>query len=112
MWYGMMGIILILFRYQKPPFLLVSFILLYCLSVLLMKFSLGNLFFDESHSRYLNEATLYDIVSYPIIESVQDYLRAVFNGGILRTLSYFILGYYFAKSGIIENLRDIKHIYI
>ena len=77
-----------------------------------MKFSLGNLIFGESHGRYLHEATLYDIISYPIIESVQDYLRSVFNGGILRTLSYFILGYYFAKSGIIENLRAIKHKYI
>ena len=47
MWYGIMGIILIIFRYQNPRILIVSFILFYLLSILLMKFSLGYLIFGE-----------------------------------------------------------------
>ena len=107
MWYGLMGIMLICFRYMKTSTIFVSYIACFLLSILLRKFQIGNFLFGElGNDKYLSINSLEEIVSYPIIDSIIDYLRIVLNGGIFGTLSYFIIGYYIARKGIIENIKE------
>ena len=105
MWYGIMGIFLVLFRHLKPRYLFLSFCLLAFFTVYLKKISIGEFLFNPKEvERYIATNSLFDIIRYPLVDSVVDYLRAAVSGGILKTLSYFVLGYFFAKVGIIENL--------
>lgn len=105
-WYGILGILLVLFRKLKPSYLFISFFVTFLLSTYLVRFSIGNLLFgpNDSLNRYVTTESLIGIIGYPLYFSVVDYLRVVFNSGILRTLSYFILGYFFARVGIVERL--------
>lgn len=111
MWYGILGIVLVLFRKIKPFSLFISFVAMFLLSMYLAKFSIGDLLFaaKSSPNRYVSTASFESIISYPLSISVTDYLRTVFNSGILRTLSYFILGYFFAKAGVIDNLSKYSN---
>lgn len=107
MWYGLCGIILAAFRNFSARNLLVLFLLLYASSFILSEYKLGTLFFGEvDYSRYEAASSLMNIIHYPLYRSVCDYLTVVFNGGIFNTLSYFVLGYFFAKAGIIENMKE------
>lgn len=111
MWYGIMGIILVLFRKAKPLTLFLSFSITFLLSIYLAKFSLGNLLLSaNATNRYGLTDSIVQVVSYPLASSVTDYLRAVLNGGILRTLSYFILGYFFAKAGFVDDISKHSNI--
>lgn len=116
MWYGIMGIILVLFRKAKPLTLFLSFSIAFLLSIYLAKFSLGNALFGLTNmNRYETANSITQIVSYPLISSVTDYLRVIFNWGILKTLSYFLLGYFFAKVGVVDYLEkytNIKNLFI
>lgn len=108
MWYGLMGIVLICFRYMKTSTIFVSYIICFLLYILLRKFQIGSIVFGEAgiHTyRYLSNNSLDTILSYPILDSIKDYLRIVFNSGVFGTLSYFILGYYIARKGYIENIE-------
>ncbi|MDD3037988.1 DUF418 domain-containing protein [Bacteroides sp.] len=78
-------------------------------SLYLARFDIGTLFFPETYfnnSRYILGDSLKNIISYPLDKVIVNYIQIVFNGGIFHTLSYFVLGYYFAKKGIIEHLED------
>ena len=112
MWYGMLGFVLVLFRKLKPLYLFMSFVAVFLLSMYLVKFSIGDLLFEPKASlnRYVSTESLAGIIDYPLSVSVTDYFRTVFNSGVLRTLSYFILGYFFAKVGIVDNLSKYSNL--
>lgn len=116
MWYGIMGIILVLFRKAKPLVLFITFCITLLLSIFTAKFAIGDwLFGTATVNRYISTNSITQIVSYPLGTATVDYLRAVLNIGGLRTLSYFLLGYYFAKIGIVDNLEkysNIKSVFI
>lgn len=107
MWYGIGGICLLLFRYTSPKILLTSAIGFRLISLLLVHYHLGDVLFPSytEYNRYSIENDLITIVSYPLLESIKDYLRIVFNGGIFGTFSYFLLGYWFALKAFITNIE-------
>jgi len=105
------GICLLLFRYASPKILLISAICFRLVALLLAPYHIGDQLFS-SHAecdRYSIENSLNTIVSYPLLESIKDYLRVVFNGGIFGTFSYFLLGYWFALKGFISNVEKHAH---
>ena len=107
MLYGICGMFLAVFRKFNPRLLFVAFFVLYVISILLSFLCLGDVFLPNAYSkdRYIVGVSFAEICSYPLIRSIEDYFYIVLNGGVFRTLSYFILGYYFAKKGIIDNLE-------
>lgn len=112
-WYGLWGAVLVLFRRLKPSFLFISFCVTHLLAVYLIRFSLGDLLFapsDMSLNRYVSTDSLADIIGYPLYAAVVDHVRWVLNEGVLKALSYFLLGYFFAKVGVIENLRKYSRL--
>ena len=106
MWYGLMGILLVLFRRLRPRHLFVAFGVTVLLTIYLSSLSLGDMLFGYRGAldRYTCPTTLHQIVRYPLSSAIADYLRIVLDAGALKTLSYFLIGYLFAKSGIIDNL--------
>lgn len=105
MWYGINGILLVFFRNFSNKKLLIISISLFLLSIILAHYRIGILCFGEVSERYVSTFSLGNIMDYSIIQSIIDYLRIVFNAGVFKTLSYFLLGYYFAKKGIIDKLE-------
>ena len=106
MWYGFWGIALVAFRYLKPKMLLFYSILFYLLGCFLSLFAFGNFLPINESPRYYFGVDLYEIIKYPIIDVVMEYLRVVFNSGIFRTLGLMIFGYWIAKSGLIYNFKQ------
>lgn len=106
MWYGLMGIVLVLFRKASPRSLIFAFCTIIPLSQCLVRISLGDTLFGGNGTleRYTLPTTLVEIIHYPLISSIADYLRIVFNGGVFKTLAYFVLGYLLAKMGVVDNL--------
>ena len=106
MWYGLMGIILVFFRKARLRVLFLSLCVIVSLSLYLAHFSLGDVLFGVGGGldRYTSPTTLSQIIHYPLISSVVDYLRIVLNGGAFKTLAYFLVGYLLAKSGVVDNL--------
>ena len=106
MWYGLMGIILVLFRRFRPRYLFLALCVTISLTIYLIHFSLGDMLFGVNGAldRYTCPTTLPQVVHYPLLSSIADYLRIVLNGGVFKTLAYFLVGYLFAKAGIIDNL--------
>ncbi len=105
MWYGLCGICLAPIRYLKPRNIFLVFIFLTLMRLALRPYHIGNLIWGEaSMSRYGADFSLTEIISYP--SAIIDYLRIVFNAGIFGTLSLFVLGYWFARIGVIDNLKD------
>ena len=107
MWYGLMGILLVLFRRLRPKYLFVAFCVTVLLTIYLSSLSLGSSLFGYrgAHDRYTCPTTLLQVVQYPLGSAIADYLRIVLDAGVFKTLSYFLLGYSFAKAGIIERLH-------
>lgn len=109
MYYGLMGIVLVIFRGAKNRTLLVFFVITFFATIFLAKYQIGTLIFHSPEIyRYQIGDSLLDIVNYSVFDSAIDYLRVVFNSGIFGSLSYFILGYYLAKSGIIKKIDNLK----
>ena len=109
MYYGLMGIVLVIFRGASNRTLLVFFVITFFATIFLAKYQIGTLIFHSPEIyRYQISNSLLDIINYPLIYSVVDFLRGIFNDGIFRQLSYFILGYYLAKSGTISNIDNLK----
>lgn len=107
MWYGILGMLLLLFRNMSPRKLLISFFVIFVTSSILMQYNLGDLIFPiNNNNRYIAGGNMTDIISYPMACAIEDYFRVVFNGGIFVTLSYFIIGYYWAKVKIIDNIKE------
>lgn len=105
MWYGIWGMVLVLFRNLKPKYLITSCICLVLISLVIARFRVGDLLFGKSFGiRYGADKSFFDVVSYP--NAVSDYLHVVLNGGILTTLAKFIFGYWIAKIGFIENIKQ------
>lgn len=107
MWYGLSGMVLVLFRRLSSKKLWISFFLIYIINVLISNFvDLKLLFFGsvESCNRYVESAGLGSVIRYPIWLAALDYVKLVIDGP-LGTLSKFLLGYCIAKTGIIDNLQ-------
>lgn len=104
MWYGLWGMVLVLFRNLKPKILIASCVCIQLIGIYLAKFKLGDLFFGAAVvDRYGMEKSFYDVLTYP--NAVIDYLRIVLNDGVLGTLAKFLFGYWIAKVGFIESLK-------
>lgn len=111
MWYGITGIILTFFRNAKPKYIFLAFCIFSLLTLCLTKLSIGNIVFNTKETeRYIATNSLYDVINYPLINSIVDYLRIGLNDGIFKTLSCFILGYFFAKAGVVDNLQKNSNI--
>ena len=105
MWYGLWGMVLVLFKNLKPRILIISCVCIQLIGMYLAQFRIGDFLFGISAAnRYGNEKSFYDVLTYP--NAVVDYLRVVLNGGPLGTLSKFLFGYWIAKIGFIESLQD------
>lgn len=105
MWYGICGILLVLFRNLSNRNLFICF----CCVFLLSSISSEKGFFSiESEIspfiRYKLPTSLCSVVSYPVLSAVTDYL-IIISRDPLSCLWQFILGYYLAKKGIVENLQ-------
>lgn len=108
MWYGLCGMMLVAFRNFSVRKLQISFVVMFFITLAVSLLDLGTVIFGgDSYLRYDIHVTFGDIVSYPLLLSVADYLRTVFDGGVFKTLSYFVLGYLFGRLGIIERLEQI-----
>ena len=105
MWYGLWGMVLVFFRNLKPKYLITSCISLVLISLFLARFRIGDLLFGPlTSARYGADKSFLDVISYP--NAVTDYLRVLFNGGIFTTIAMFIFGYWIAKIGFIENIKQ------
>lgn len=105
MWYGFWGIILVLFRNLPCKYLLLCF----CGVFVLSSISIDSGFFKiaSNHlplARYDLPTSLERIVRYPILSTVKDYVTVV-SWDPFSCLWQFLIGYYFAKKGIIENIK-------
>ena len=105
MWYGIWGMVLVMFRNVKPNLLIITCILCLLLDIFLGKFHIGDLLFGQvTGNRYGPDKSFSDVFFYS--SAVTDYCRIVLNGGIFDTLAKFIFGYWIAKIGFIENLKE------
>jgi len=108
LWYGIWGIVLLLFRYATSKSLLIFAILFFNLSLFLSSYNIGNQLLPiiSNCSRYeIAEGILFSPLDYSLAESVKDYVRIGLNSGIFGTLSFFLIGYWFAKKGGITNVE-------
>lgn len=69
---------------------------------------MGN-FVEAPNMRYVAGSTWHDILTYPIFNSIMDYLRVILNEGCVRTPTYFLFGYYLAKKGVVENIEKYSN---
>ena len=105
MWYGLWGVVLVLFRNVKSKYLIISCVALQLISSYLSRFNFGDfLFGPDIGQRYGVDKSIIDIITYP--NAVEDYIHIVINGGGLSTLVKFIFGYWIAKIGFIESLEE------
>ena len=94
---------------QKMKNLILNIKFFFFAIIFLAKYQIGTLIFHSPEIyRYQIGDSLLDIINYSVFDSAIDYLRVVFNSGIFGSLSYFILGYYLAKSGIIKKIDNLK----
>lgn len=109
MWYGIWGMSLVFFRKLSTKQLWLSLLILYIIDLLLFYFAdLQTLCFGwyyPPYDRYAPGNTLIDVISYPIGNSILDHTSTLI-GDPFGTLCKFLLGYCFARSGIIENIKS------
>ena len=109
MWYGIWGMFLVLFRKLSTKQLWLSLLLLYVLDIILFYYAdLRTLFFGSytsPYDRYAAGNTLIDVLSYPIGNAILDHTKGLI-GDPFGTLCKFLLGYCFARSGIIEDIKS------
>lgn len=109
MWYGIWGIALVCFRQLSTKKLWLSYILLYIINLLISYYADLRTLLFESYSppyiRYASTNTLIDVLSYPLYNSILDYIKAVI-GSPLWVLCNFLLGYCIARSGIIDDIKS------
>lgn len=112
MWYGLWGMVLLLFRNTSPKVLLISAICLRVVGIFLSQYNLGDLLFPPENPAILKYMVGdgYQIFAYPLLESIKDYFRIVFNGGVFTTFTYFLFGYWIAKKEYIEDLGRCSNI--
>lgn len=106
-WYGLCGVILLLFRGMTIKRLLVWFVSLYMSFILFKMLGYKILDFPQTDYaiRYQAQLSFGGIVSYTLYDSICDYLSMIFPYGLIETLSYFVFGYILGKSNVIYNLN-------
>ena len=108
MWYGLCGIILVLFRSMSTRKLFICFCCVFLISSI--SSDIGCFAIESNTSpfiRYKWPTTLGGVVSYPVVSAVRDYL-IIISHDPFSCLWQFLLGYYLAKKGIVDNLE--KHV--
>lgn len=105
MWYGIWGIVLLSVRKCRPRTILFISIVSFLAAIILRRFHLGDLLFQPG-VRYVENFTLYDIISYPLSDAVCAYLKVVFNGGIFTSFSYMVFGYWMAKQEMMNKIKS------
>ena len=106
MWYGIWGIVLVLLRDLSTRKIFIVAVSCYILSIILSQFSIGDLLISQLPKRYNEDASLSDIISYPLWDATLDYLKISFNGGIFKGFSLMAFGYWVGKRGLIENISS------
>lgn len=110
MWYGLWGMVLVLFRNMKTSTLALIGVLLFSINASFMHIFDIKAFIDLSFDqRYYDGVSLTQILQYPLPNAIGDYFYAVrtspFGG-----LSLMLMGYSIGKSGIIEQLENKMHL--
>lgn len=103
--YAVWGGVLVLFRNFKPRYLLISAVLLRILAIILSQFKFGDALIALTDTRYSLDYSLGNVITYP--HALLDYCKSSLNGGIVGCLSNFLIGYFIAKIGVIERLKDV-----
>lgn len=110
LWYGLWGMVLTSFRHLSAKQIGLSFIIVFILNLVIIQFFnfkeivFGN---DFVYDRYDEGKSLWDALSYPVWKSVYHKMTVRINEPF-DTFSMFLLGFYLAESGIIDNLK--KHV--
>lgn len=110
MWYGICGMVLVLFRNMSTKSIVISIIILYLLSYFVSLLKLGNVIYpqvkDLSQIRYGQDATWSTALAmWP--NAVEWYLNHVLNGGVFYTLANFAIGYLIGRLGWVETM-DVR----
>lgn len=106
MWYGICGMFLVLFRNFSNKWLFVSFCCAFLISSISRDFGWFAIELDHSpFARYTLPASLGSIIAYPVLLAAKDYL-SIISYDPFSCLWQFLIGYYFAKKGIIDNLQS------
>lgn len=113
MWYGISGMFLVCFRKLSTKQLWLSLLLLYVLDLILYYYAdLTTLFFgsyNPPYDRYAAGNTLVDVLSYPVGNAILDHIK-FHIGDPFGILCLFLLGYCFARSGVINNIQSYAKI--
>lgn len=108
-WYGLNGIILSMFPVKKlsAQKILILAIIAYALSFQGF-INFGDIVspLNDYTQRYLIANGIRGILIYPYIEILKEDIHMFWNLGSV-TLAYFLMGYYFGKSRIIENIDKV-----
>lgn len=106
MWYGLCGMILVLFRNIKPKYLIIISVCMLLVNYCLVSpLQIGTKLFGEAHAiRYGADKSFFDVVSYPY--TIIDRIRFQLDGGGLCTPALFLFGYWVAKIGFIEHIQE------
>lgn len=106
MLYGFWGMVLVIFRNLKPKWLIFSCICILIVRPYLAEFNLGDKLFGTSVGiRYSNDKSFYEVLSY-YPNAVLDYLHVMLNVAAIGFLASFLFGYWIAKIGFIEHLKE------
>ena len=107
LWYGLWGMVLVCFRNLSVKQLWISFVAVLILNTLIVEFvDLRELLFDNDfvYDRYGEGKSLGDALKYPMWDTI--YHKIIIRLKMpFDTFSMFLLGYYLAESGIIDNLK-------
>ncbi len=102
MWYGLWGMVLVVFRNLSVKKLWILTAAMFVLNLCLRHC----FHWHFTNTRYAQADGLWDVISYPFWQAALDYMRIVMRGGVLYCLDLFLLGYAIAKSGIVENIKQ------
>ena len=102
MWYGLWGMVLVIFRNLSVKKLWMLVAAMFVLNLFLKH----GFHWHSTNTRYAQAEGLWDVISYPFWQAALDYMCATMKGGVLSCLDLFLLGYAIAKSGIIENIKQ------
>lgn len=106
LWYGIFGMMLVPVRYMKPKHIFTFFCMILICTIVLQRYKVGHLLFGVAEgNRYAGEGDFMDVLTYPY--AVQDYTRGIFNHGVLAPYALFVLGYWLAVKGYVENLEKV-----
>lgn len=121
MWYGICGMVLVLFRNFSNKKLFISIVILYIATYFVRFFKFGDIIFPDVNDlcivRYNQECT-WSTAFFMWHNGVEWYIRHFLNGGVFYTLANFTIGYMIGKLGWVEimdkkvNVRMIKYAFL